>query len=95
MQREVVNSTNNIENTRNFVVQNPVHGSIFLELGDQWTDDIQIILHDMSGRELINVDAQNGGNDQTINESHIPTGVYSISVLSASHRATQKVYIQN
>ena len=78
-QEIITTGINNYEmqNTNYVIYPNPANGQLFISTGD--FIPITIKLYDMLGQEVL---TQNANGKTGINISHLPNGVYTVSVLS-------------
>jgi subtilisin-like proprotein convertase family protein len=74
---------------------NPNNGSFTVEFTSATTNDVQVLVHDLRGREIMNKSYQNSGAfSGNINMGNVQSGVYLVTVQDGSRKEVKKIVVQ-
>lgn len=80
----------------NFVLYpNPNNGNFNIQFNSSISDQVQVNVHDMRGREIFNKNYQNTGMfNQNLNLDNVQSGVYLVTVKNGNRKEVKKIVVE-
>ncbi len=91
------NLANNDFEFKNFALfPNPNNGSFKISFEPETNDEIKIVIHDLSGRNIYNKSFQNSGLfDQELQINTISSGIYFVKIQNGENKMIKRIIIKN
>ena len=77
------------------IYPNPNNGSFTVEFNSDSSNDVQILVHDMRGRQIMNKSYENSGLfSGNVNLNNVETGVYLVTVQDGNRKEVKRIVVQ-